>query len=288
MLESAHKFHSFHNQQSGTLRRPYKNAEATQMILQEGQQKGRDMASEALHVLDVGDSERPTLVLLHALGMGGWMWQPHLAVLAAHYHVLAPDLPGCAGSVAAGPFTMEKAATALVDLIRTRGHGPAHICGVSLGAMVALPLYRLAPELVASLVLSGGQVHPNRFFMTLQEALVRCMPERQLVESLSGSFRRQYPELVEPALKAARQTGKRNLLAATYAVSQSDLRPILPTITVPTLVLCGSKDRFNLRAARQMSKAIPGAQLRIVPNVSHIWNLEQPQLFTNTILEFVQ
>src|SRR5947209_8261331 len=66
------------------------------------------MASEALHVLDVGDSQRPTLVLLHALGMGGWMWQPHLAVLAAHYHVLAPDLPGCAGSVAAGPFTMEK------------------------------------------------------------------------------------------------------------------------------------------------------------------------------------
>jgi len=246
------------------------------------------MDSEALHVLDVGDSERPTLVLLHALGMGGWMWQPHLTVLATHYHVLAPDLPGCAGSVAAGPFTMEKAATALVHLLRARSHGPAHICGLSLGAMVALPLYQHAPELVASLVLSGGQVHPNRFFMTLQEVIVRCMPERQLTESLPGSFRRQYPELVEPALKAARQTGKQNLLAATHAVSQSDLRSILPIITVPTLVLCGSKDRFNLSASRQMGRAIPGAELRIVPNVSHIWNLEQPQLFTNTVLEFVQ
>jgi 3-oxoadipate enol-lactonase len=246
------------------------------------------MVSEALQVLDVGDSERPTLVLLHGLGMGGWMWQPHLTGLAAHYHVLAPDLPGCAGSAAAGPFTMEKAATMLVHLLRTRSHGPAQLCGLSLGAMVALALYQQAPGLVAGLVLSGGQVHPNRFIMTLQVALMRWMPERQFAEGVAGFVRRQYPELVEPALQAARQTGKRNLLAATHAVSQSDLRPILPTITVPTLVLCGSKDRFNLRAARHMSQAIAGAKLRIVPNVGHIWNLEQPHLFTNTVLEFVQ
>src|ERR1051326_9448965 len=107
------------------------------------------MTSETLQVLDVGDAERPTPLLVHALGMGGWMWHPQLKVLAAHYHVLAPDLPGCAGSAAAGPFTMEKAASALVHLLRTRSTGPAHICGVSLGAMVALPLYQLAPEVVA-------------------------------------------------------------------------------------------------------------------------------------------
>jgi pimeloyl-ACP methyl ester carboxylesterase len=124
--------------------------------------------------------------------------------------------------------------------------------------------------------------------MTLQEALMRCVPERTLVESLPGFFRHRYPELVEPALQAARQTGKRKLLAATHAVRQRDWRPILPTIRVPTLVLCGSKDRFNLPAARSMSRAIPGAELRIVPQVSHIWNLQQPELFTTTVLEFVQ
>lgn len=183
---------------------------------------------------------------------------------------------------------MEKAASMLIQLLRTHSHGPAHVCGLSLGAMVALPLYQQAPELVASLVLWGGQVHPNRFLITVQEALTRALPERQLIASVTTFVQRRYPALVEPAEKAAQQTGKRNLLAATHAVGQSDLRPILPTIRVPTLVLCGSKDRFNLRAARDMSRAIPGAELGIVPKAGHIWNLEQPDLFTTTLLEFVQ
>lgn len=241
-----------------------------------------------LHTEGQGDTKQTTVVLLHGLGMGQWMWQPQIDVLSAHYHVLVPDLPGFAGSAADGPFTMDKAATSVAQLIRTHGHGPAHICGLSLGAMVALQLYQHAPELVASLILSGGQIHPNPFLMALQDTIMRCIPERQLTETSPRFFREQYPELVEPSLTAARQTGKRNLLMTTRTVGQSDLRPILPTITVPTLVLCGSKDRFNLSASRQISKSIPGAELRIVPDAGHIWNLEQPQLFTRTIRAFLQ
>ena len=94
------------------------------------------MASDTLHALDVGDTDRPTLVLLHALGMGCWMWQPHLTAFAAHYHVLTPDLPGSADSAVAGPFTMEKATRAIIQQLRTHSRGPVHMCGLSLGVMV--------------------------------------------------------------------------------------------------------------------------------------------------------
>jgi len=54
------------------------------------------------------------------------MWQPHLTVLTTHYRITGTRSLGCAGSVAAGPFTME-AATALVQCLRARSHGPAHV-----------------------------------------------------------------------------------------------------------------------------------------------------------------
>jgi 3-oxoadipate enol-lactonase len=245
------------------------------------------MAASELETTELGQHERPTLVLLHGAGMGRWMWQPQLESLAAHFHVLAPDLPGCAGSVASGPFTLKGATAAVADLIRARSHGPAHLVGLSLGAMVAVQLCQYAPELVASLVLSGGQVHPNPLVMTLQEGIITCMPERMVTDPVPASFARRYPELVEVARSDARRMGKHGLLAVLRAAGHADHRKILPTIAVPTLVLCGGKDRVNLPAARQLAAGIPGAELRVVPGAGHVWNLEQPEVFTRTVIEFV-
>jgi pimeloyl-ACP methyl ester carboxylesterase len=56
---------------------------------------------------------------------------------------------------------------------------------------------------------------------------------------------------------------------------------------VPTLVLCGSKDRANIPLSRELAEGIPGAELRIVPDATHLWNLQQPEAFNVTVAEFV-
>jgi 3-oxoadipate enol-lactonase len=242
--------------------------------------------------LEAGDPTYPTLVLLHGLGMGAWMWRPQLPALAAHYHTLAPDLPGCGSAKASGPFTMERAAQAVVDLVRANGGRPAHLCGLSLGAMVALQVYQSAPEVVASLILSGGQVHPHRQGTRARWVMVSLLPARTMTGAVLGDLpepvRQRSPELVADALASARQTSKRSLLRALRAVAAVDFRGLLPTILVPTLVLCGAKDAPNLPAARQMGATIPQAELQIIPGVGHFWNLEQPDLFAQTVLTFAQ
>lgn len=242
------------------------------------------MAVQDQPLYEAGDATNPPLILLHALGLGNWMWLPQLPLFAASYHVLAPRLLGTDGT---SPFTFEHAATALADLIQAQNCGPAHICGLSLGAITALQLYQQAPETVASLTLSGCQVHPNPVLMGIQELVMRILPERQLISSVPAFFRKQYPELVELGVAEGSRLGKKGLIHTARAIGQIDFRRLLPTITVPTLVLCGGNDRPNLPAAHQLSTHIPQAQLRIVPNVGHVWSLEQPKTFAHMVLEFL-
>ena len=66
-----------------------------------------------------------------------------------------------------------------------------------------------------------------------------------------------------------------------------DLRGRLGEVAVPTLVTCGARDRANLGPSREIAAGVPSAELRIVPEAVHLWNLQQPELFNETVAEFV-
>jgi len=246
------------------------------------------LPSTLQRILESGASTQPTMVLIHGLGVGAWMWRLQLSLFGERYHTLAPDLPGFSQAESKVPFSMERAAESILDLIRASGKGPAHLCGLSLGAQVALQAYQSEPEMVASLILSGGQVHPGRAHMAARRAIVRLLPKRAIASSMLPEVQKRYPELQVDATAFADQLSKRGILTAMRALGRSDFRPLLPGIGVPTLVLCGADDRASLPASRLIAAAIPRAELQIVPGVGHLWNLEQPDLFGHTVLDFLR
>jgi pimeloyl-ACP methyl ester carboxylesterase len=219
--------------------------------------------------------------------MAHWMWQPQMAPLGERYITFAPDLPGVSGSCASTPFTLTGAADVVIDLIRQQGYDHAHMCGLSLGAMVAVEVALRAPDLTTSLILSGGQVHPKSLLMGVQRRALARASERDLMKPPALLVKR-FPDLAPAATENMRALGKQRLLEAVDALSQVDFRHRLPDITAPTLVLCGSRDWPNRRAARALAHGIPQAQLRIIRGVGHVWNLERPDLFTRIVLEFLQ
>lgn len=81
--------------------------------------------------------------------------------------------------------------------------------------------------------------------------------------------------------------GKAGLLQVLHEVRRTDLRPLLPTITAPTLVVCGTRDRVNIPAAKRTASALRTAHLELVPGAGHVWNREQPELFTRMLTQFV-
>jgi 3-oxoadipate enol-lactonase len=66
-----------------------------------------------------------------------------------------------------------------------------------------------------------------------------------------------------------------------------DHRPLLAKITVPTLVIAGKHDPATTLAAGEFIKEhIPGARIAVL-EAAHISNLEQPQLYADTVLKFL-
>lgn len=224
-----------------------------------------------------------TIVLVHAFGSSSRAWTPQLLALSDRYRVLAPDLPGHGD--ANGPFTLDRAVESVKVAIEDGG-GRAHVIGISGGAVVALLTCLEHPTQVASLVLSAGVAHPPRVFV-LQRAITRITPAPILVRGLAGMYSGGRAEHAQAAAEDFRRCGKRTFLAGLRELAGLDLRPRLSQVGVPTLVLCGSKDRVNIPLSRELAAGIPTAELRIVPGATHLWNLQQPETFNHTITAFV-
>jgi pimeloyl-ACP methyl ester carboxylesterase len=204
-----------------------------------------------------------TVVLLHAAGRGPDQWEPQVKALRDDFDVLTPALgdtrPG-------GRFGVEAAADEVAELIGRHSTGRAAVCGISLGAFVALEMAIRHPERVDALILSGGQARPSRLLLGLNYALLNVHPPRMVVTD--GGSRRAF-------------------LAAYRSLFTWDARPRLGRVGAPTMVLAGTRDRANLPAARELAAGIPGADLVLVPGAGHLWNVTHADTFTRVVREFL-
>jgi pimeloyl-ACP methyl ester carboxylesterase len=58
-------------------------------------------------------------------------------------------------------------------------------------------------------------------------------------------------------------------------------------LETPTLIVCGARDRLNLRLSRELASLLPNAELHVIPGAGHVANLEQPALFTQALRRFL-
>jgi pimeloyl-ACP methyl ester carboxylesterase len=112
---------------------------------------------------------------------------------------------------------------------------------------------------------------------------------RELDSYLPGFFARPAPaetlDLVRSIMLDVRSTGTRPMLAA---FADADLRAVLPTIAVPTLLLYGAADvRAPRPVAQALRAAIPKSKLVLVPDVGHQCNLEAPEAFNADLRRFL-
>lgn len=237
----------------------------------------------------------PPLVLVHGAAGDAREWRLQMADLADEFTVVAWDEPGAGrSSDVPADFGLAGYATALAALVETLG-APAHVCGLSWGGTVALELYRLRPELVATLVLADTYAG-WRGSLPEEEVRARVAGAEHMLASpaetfrptFSGLFAADPPADVIQLLDAiAARVRRRSLRVAVSAMADADLRSVLPGITVPTLLLWGEHDaRSPLSVADQFARAIPHAELVVIPHAGHMSNLERPQEFNAAIRAF--
>ena len=240
-----------------------------------------------MHDNEAGESHGQTLVLLHGMGTGASAWQPQIDALGHVFHVLAPNLPGYGGTP--GPFTMEGATEMVAASLRESNGAPAFVCGLSLGALVALELARTQPTSVGRMVLCAG-------FVSLPEELraPRSASARAVRGFDAEAFSQQVlPGLVSGVPEPHRERALREIGALTSAAvadlmeMEFDARDWIEHLKQPALVLCGDRDEVNLPLSRELADRLPNARFEIVPGAGHVANLDAPDAFTDAVTRFL-
>jgi len=243
----------------------------------------------SLHYIDSGSPADPAVIFLHAGPLSSKMWRPQLDRLGDDFYCLAPDLPGHGGSRGQGPFALEDAALQVAEFIRARvPGGKASIVGLSLGGAVALTLLRTAPEAAERVLVSGTSARLGGFLGRLSLALVwlmRFMPAEKQAQAALDAL--DVPEAYRGLVWEDLVQG--STVQYNRAVFQALMAMELPEqVNCPLLVAVGEKETIPARqAAQQLLARYPQACGVTVPGLRHLWNLQDPALFCETVRAFV-
>ena len=225
-------------------------------------------------------NDRATLMLLPGLSCDAEIWAPQVQALA--------DVADCVVPVWNQPDTLAEMAA---QVLKQAPMDRFAVAGHSMGGRVALEVWRQAPQRVTHLALLSSGAHP----LATGDAGAK---ERSGREALMAVARAQgmramgrlwAPGMVHPSrlgtpLFDAILAMQARCPLARYEAQQAALldRPdatgLLPTITVPTLVLTGEDDTWSGPTQHAaMAQAIPGATLCLVPQSAHMVTWEAPE-----------
>jgi 3-oxoadipate enol-lactonase len=251
-----------------------------------------DVDGERFAWREVGNGD--LVVMLHGLGGSRISWEPQLANLGRDYRVAAWDLPGYGASAPLpGTTTFAALAQAAADWIAVLGGGPAHVVGISMGAMIAQYVAAQHPQCVRSLaLLATSPAFGLNGTPPDQWRAARLAPldaGQQPADFADGVLRGIAGPQIEPAaltgqvLAMARISGEA-LRRSIDCLVTHDARQLLAGIAAPTLVLVGEHDRETPPAyAQYLNEHIPHCWLRVVPGVGHLLNVEAPAEVNNAV-----
>ena len=247
------------------------------------------------------------LLLLHGFTGGATTWAALATQLSPYRRTLAVDLIGHGQSAApaeAERYRMERCVADLLALLDALEIARADVLGYSMGGRVALQLAAAAPERVGALLLessSPGLASPaERAARAAADADMAAAIERDGLAAFVAQWERLPLFASQAALPAElrerqraqrlhnRPLGLANSLRGMGTGQQTSLWDRLPDLRMPTLLLAGALDQKYCTIAQRMAAQMPNARLALVPNAGHTIHLEQPGLFADTVLEFLQ
>ena len=185
-------------------------------------------------------------VLLHGLGQTAQDWKEVVRHLSTS-HVECPELFSSTGSEISY-------SRILADLERQYFNvtEPLRICGLSLGALLALDFA----------IRHGDKVAVPTFLIDFQNILFRCMPGK----SFDGMG-----------------LSKSDTIKLSHSMRSLDFTSQLNRVTCPVTIVCGEKDSANLKASKKLNELLPHATLKIVPGAGHEINKDAPEAIASIL-----
>ncbi len=200
-------------------------------------------------------------ILIHGLGQKASSWNETISYMTGQDTIICPEL--CL-------FIKEKDAsysnlyTAFSEYCNNIS-GPLNLCGLSLGAVLALNYAIDNPKKVNSLVLIAAQYEMPKTLLKLQNIVFKFIPEKSF-NSMGLS--------------------KNDFIKLTSSMMNLNFNEGLNNILCPVLLICGENDSPNKKATRNLYESISQAEIIFIKDAKHEVNNDNPKELAETLNDF--
>ncbi len=239
----------------------------------------------------------PWVVMSHSLACSLAMWDPQVQVLKASYKVLRFDTRGHGQSDApADAYTLEQLAGDVHGLLTALNVERPHFVGLSMGGMIGMTYALKYPDILRSLVLCDTASHFGPEAQPIWDERIKTATEKGMEALVEPTLKRWFTQPMlsagSPVLDSVagmiRATPPVGYAGCCHAIPKINLTARLKEITCPVQVIVGEQDAGTpVAKAREIHDATPGSELVIIPDASHLSNLEQPEAFNRALLDFL-
>lgn len=245
-----------------------------------------------------GDPSATPLIFLHGIGGAARAWRRQLATFSDRFRAIAWDMPGYGGSAPLGSVSISALADALQQFIEQLGATKPVLVGHSIGGMIVQKWLVQSHELARAVVLAQTSPAFGKADGDWQKSFIAArlgpLDRGQTMKSLAPSLVKELvgddpdPDGMELARECMGSVPEASYRAMMLALIGFDQRSTLGNISIPTLLLSGSKD--NNAPAPMMAKTatyIPGAKYVELAGVGHLANLERADAFDDALGAFL-
>lgn len=246
---------------------------------------------------EIHGEKGPWVVLSHSLACNLHMWDAQIELLKSRFRVLAFDTRGHGNSDApAGAYTMDQLVEDARGLLATVGADKPHWVGLSMGGMIGMMYALKYRDQFRSLILcdTSSRIPPELAPVWAERiktatgqgmsALVAPTLERWFTEP----FRKARKDVTDPVANMIASTPAAGYAGCCHAIPTINCTDQLHAISSPVQIIVGEQDAGTpVAMSEAIHSAIPGSELVIIPQASHLSNLEQPEKFNEALDRFL-
>lgn len=202
-------------------------------------------------------------VYIHGLGQTSESWKQTILRLKTKEHVICP---GLADMVQTGEADYKNLYSSFSDLCNKLDK-PIDLCGLSLGSVLTLNYTIDYPDRVRSLVLIAPQYKMPKKLLKFQNVVFRFMPKSMFQ---STGFE------------------KTDFIQLCQSMMELDFSRSIDKISCPVMVICGSKDSANKKAAIELNGILKNGVLKVISNSGHEVNIDAPEKLAKLLSAFYE
>lgn len=244
-----------------------------------------------------GNDNAPWITLSHSLACDLSMWDDQMDVLNQKFKVLRFDTRGHGKSSAPpGEYTLDQMADDVKGLFDALGVTRTHWMGLSMGGMIGQTFALKYPGVFQSLILAdttsrrpsnAAQMWGERITIARAKGMAGVL-DTTLARWFTAPYIQSRRDVMQRIGAQILNTPVDGFCGCCAAIAKVDTLDRLKEIKCPVLIIVGEEDHGTPpEMARAIHANLPGSELKIIASAAHLSNVEQAEMFNDSMMGFL-